>query len=210
MSQTKPVAPADGQSSAEAPPTALATASAFAAPETSSQTSLARRTAGNVRVIRTGGGLGESVTRDYETRFFANSVGMREQRVDVSFAAHTEQVHVERRNLIPVCLSAQQLFVRRRRPVWITVVDTVGCGHRMYPVGIDRHMIEKRLTCLHFVPLGIAGRQEPFVAPVQIDLRPSRCRRELHATSREVRCRFHRQSARWTQTREPSGHRRWS
>ena len=90
----------------------------------------------------------------------------------MSFAAHTEQVHVERRNLIPVCLSAQQLFVRRRRPVWITVVDTVGCGHRMYPVGIDRHMIEKRLTCLHFVPLGIAGRQEPLVAPVQIDLRP--------------------------------------
>lgn len=56
--ESRPTAPAAGTSSADAPPIAAATASAFSDPETTNHTSRDRITAGSVRVIRTGGGLG--------------------------------------------------------------------------------------------------------------------------------------------------------
>ena len=68
-------APAAGTETGAAPPMAAATASALPPPETISQTSRERAMAGSVKVIRCGGGLGESST-DTTMRVVSSTAGV--------------------------------------------------------------------------------------------------------------------------------------
>ena len=67
----------------------------------------------------------------------------------------------------------RELFgVPRRSRVRVVAVRPVAGRHRVHPRRVYRHLVEQRLTGQGLVALRVARRQEPLVAPPQVQVRP--------------------------------------
>lgn len=151
---------------------AAATASALPGPETSSHTRGNAGIAGRVKVIRRGGGFGESSTAT-TMRVLEDGGAVREQRVNVALGPHAQQVDVEIRRRVTWCgTGGQHLFVGQGRGVQIAAEVTITGGHRVHLVRWNVDVIEQRPPGLLEIALVIVFGNVAFVAPEQVHLGP--------------------------------------
>jgi glycine/D-amino acid oxidase-like deaminating enzyme len=98
-----------------------------------------------------------------------------EQRRHVRFRAEPEHEDVERRHRAMIFRpgrGAQRGGVPGGRGLRVVAVRAVRGRHRMDPARIDVDVVEQRRAGPGLVALGMPGRQEPLVAPPDVQVRP--------------------------------------
>src|SRR5690606_9004669 len=105
--------------------------------------------------------------------------GGREDRRDVSLATDAQQQDVESGHFDGAGGRARRssgrrehLGIPRGRRVRVIAELAVRGGHRMHPALLHRNVVQQRLSRLLLVTFVVVGREEAFVAPEDVQLRP--------------------------------------
>ena len=166
---------------------ALATASAFSSPVTRNHTSRARLRAAKVRLIRSGGGLGESVHGDRDPVLHVQRRVPGEQRRHVAVRARRP---ASRSRTAPApCSRTRRRTPRRPRDS----AAVVRGGHLVHLAGSTPTASRNVRAGLAGVALRVVGGDEPLVAPP--DVHPATSRRPSRRRSRRSRGARHRDGA---------------
>ena len=129
--------------------------------------------AGSVKVIRSGGGLGESSTST-TNRVVSRTAGVSgKQRIDMALGSDAEQMDVEiRRRIARLGIRGQNLLVRQGGGGQVVAELSVGRGHGVHVAGRDVDVIQQGLASLLVVAFVVILGDVSVVAPEQVHLRP--------------------------------------
>jgi len=170
---SRPIAPAAGPDTGSAPPIAAATASAFSVPDTSSQTSRDRWIAGSVKVIRCGGGFGESSTLT-TSRVVSRTAGLSGNKELMWPSGPTPSRWTSKfgAGSPGSAISSEELLVGQCGGRQVVAEFAVAGRHRVHVAGRDVDVVQQRLTGLLLVAFVVIFGDVSLVAPEQMDLGP--------------------------------------
>ena len=167
MVSSRPRTPRAGVRGSPSAARAAATASALSSPEARNQTARLRLRAPKVRVIRSGGGLGESRTAGGDPVVDVEGRVAGEERGAVAVGADAEHQHVE---LAGAVLAQRLRRTPRRRPrrSAASAVEGISCTW----AGSTPTESRKASRAWRALRSSAVGRHEPLVAPPDDHARP--------------------------------------